>query len=123
MGVIWEVSLPEFVFVTLILGGGAAWLTSRAVALQWHRPLKAMFWMIPLAAAVRFIHFALFSGTLLSIQFYVIDLVILVIIALLGHRYTRSRQMWRRYPWLYTAAGPFSWRRKSAPTESDAVAS
>lgn len=123
MGVIWEVSLPEFIFVTLILGGGAAWLTSRAVALQWHRPLKAVLWMIPLAAAVRFIHFALFSGTLLSIWFYLVDLAILIIFALLAHRYTRSRQMWRRYPWLYTTGGPFSWRHKSASTGSDATAS
>jgi hypothetical protein len=123
MSVIWEVSLPEFIFVTLILGGGAAWLTSRAVALQWHSPLKAALWMILLTGAVRFIHFALFSGTLLSIQFYLVDLAILIIIALIAHRYTRSRQMWRRYPWLYTTAGPFSWRRKSARPGDDATAS
>ena len=33
MGIIWEVSLGDFLLVTVFLGGGAAFLTGRAVAL------------------------------------------------------------------------------------------
>ena len=35
-GIIWEVSAWEFVFVTVILAGGAAYLTGRATA----RPVR-----------------------------------------------------------------------------------
>jgi len=81
MGLIWEVSLGEFVFVTLILGGGAAWLAGRGVALSWDPMWKAAVWMAPLAAVVRFIHYALFSGNLLTLHFFLVDLVILVVMA------------------------------------------
>ncbi|MFC7051655.1 DUF6867 family protein [Hansschlegelia quercus] len=113
MGVIWEVSLGEFVFVTLILGGGAAWLAGRGVALSWDSMSKAAVWMLPLAAVVRFIHYALFSGNLLTLHFFIVDLVVLIAMAVAGWRVTRTSQMTRQYDWLYDRAGPFSWRPKS----------
>ena len=110
MGFIWEVSLSVFLFATVALGGGAAWLTGRAIASSWEPAWKAAAWMLPLAAAVRFIHFALFGGTLLSPHYYLVDLAVLVVLALAGHRRTRALQMRARYRWLYAAAGPFGWR-------------
>ncbi|HVI28342.1 DUF6867 family protein [Hansschlegelia sp.] len=112
MGLIWEISLAEFGFVTLILGGGAAWLAGRALAGSWEPAWKAAVWMVPLAAAVRFIHYALFSGSLLTLHYFVVDLVILVAFALAGHRMTLARRMARQYGWLYERAGPFGWRRR-----------
>jgi hypothetical protein len=110
MGVIWEISLAEFVFVTLILGGGAAFLAGRSIAGAWEPAWKSAVWMIPLAAAVRFIHYALFSGSLLTLHFYLVDLVLLVGVALAGHRSTLAKRMVRQYGWLYERAGPFGWR-------------
>lgn len=110
MGVVWEISLSEFIFVTLILGGGAAYLAGRAIGGSWEPVWKAIVWMIPLAAAVRFIHYALFSGSLLTLHFYIVDLLILALLAFAGHRVTMSRQMTRQYAWLYERAGPFAWR-------------
>lgn len=113
MGLIWEISLAEFVFVTLILGCGAAWLAGRAVASSWEPAWKVAAWMLLLAAAVRFIHFALFSGSLLTLHYYLVDLALLVAAALAGHRMTMTRKMIGQYDWLYERAGPFGWRAKT----------
>ena len=66
MGIFYEVSLSVFVFVTLILGGLGAYLTGRAIAITW-RPLWTLVWFtFLLTFFIRFIHFALFDGTLLT---------------------------------------------------------
>jgi len=68
---------------------------------------------------VRFIHYALFTGTLLSLQFFVVDFIILLAFGSAGYRVTRAGQMTTQYAWLYQRSGPFSWRSrgpaKSAP--------
>ena len=61
--------IADFLVVTLFLGGGAAYLTGRAVANSWEPMTRALAWMVPLTAAVRFIHFALFGNPLLCIFF------------------------------------------------------
>ena len=119
MGIIWEVSLGDFLLVTLFLGGGAASLTGRAVAGTWRPYPKLVLYLLLLAAAVRFIHHALFGGTLLSLQFYVVDFVVLLILGSIGYRVTRAGQMTTRYSWLYKRSGPFSWRPRPA-AERDA---
>lgn len=95
-----EQSLLPFLLVTLVMGGGAAWLSGRAIALTW-RP----WWMVLLAAfalgvAVRFFHHTLFGGTLLTPHYFAVDTVILVLLALAGFRLTRTRQMARQYGFL-----------------------
>ncbi|MBZ0229364.1 MAG: hypothetical protein K8F58_13070 [Bauldia sp.] len=117
MGVIWEVSLADFLLVTVFLGGGAAYLTGRAVALTWRRMLKLLVYLLLLAAAVRFIHYALFGGTLLSPQYYLVDLAVLLCIGGLGFRITRARQMTGQYSWLYRNAG-LGWRPRTDGADS-----
>ena len=58
-----EDSLGVFLLVTVVLGGGAAALAGRAVALTWRPWWQVVVYMLMLGAAVRFIHFALFEGT------------------------------------------------------------
>lgn len=113
MGVLWENSIADFIIVTLILGGGAAILTGRAIALSWEPLWRAILWMIPLAFAVRFIHFSIFHGTLFSPWFYLVDLVVLLIAVTIGHRLTRARQMTGGYGWRIEGGGPWSWRLRS----------
>lgn len=108
-----EPSLWLFMLVTIVMGGWAAWMTGRAIALTW-RPL----WQIPLyivilAAVVRFIHFALFGGTLFTLHYFLVDLVFILAFALAGYRYTRTTQMTTQYRWLYERSGPFSWKARS----------
>ena len=94
---IWEVSAVEFIFVTVILGGGAAYLTGRAIALSWMANEQLAIYLVLLTAATRFIHFALFDGTLIAPWYFLVDLVVLLAIGFLGKTITRSRQMAAQY--------------------------
>lgn len=102
-----------FLLVTVVLGGGAAWASGRAIARSWQTRTVLVFYTLLLALAVRFLHFALFGGTLLSLHFYTVDAVILLVIGQLGFQFQRTQQMTRQYSWLYERTGPFSWRAKT----------
>ncbi len=107
-----EGSFGIFVLVTVILGGGAAALSGRAIAATW-RPWGQLFaYSLILGGAVRFIHFALFGGTLLSAQYYLVDSAVCLMFGLLGFRATRVAQMVTQYRWLNVADGPLRWRRQ-----------
>jgi hypothetical protein len=107
-------SIAQILFVTVVLGGGCAWLAGRAIAATW-RPIWHVFAsMILFAAAVRFLHFALFGGKLLAPVPYAIDAVFVIIVAFTAYRRTRALQMTQQYYWLYEADGPFGWKRRSS---------
>jgi hypothetical protein len=93
-------SLGVFLLVTVILGGGCAWLSARAVAQTWQPWWLAVAYMLILGFAVRFIHYALFNGTLISPYYYTVDTLILTAIAIAGFRYTRRQQMAKQYGFL-----------------------
>ena len=112
-GLIWEVSFWEFLFVTCLLAGGAAYLTGRANARVWGDDITLVVYMVLLSAATRFIHFALFSGTLLSVWYFVVDLIVLLAIAFVGKRITRAGQMARQYSFEYERRNAVAWGRKS----------
>lgn len=108
-----EPSIRQFFFVTCLLGGWAAWMTGRACAQTWRTYPKLVLYILGLGIGVRFIHHALFEGTMFSLQYYVVDTIILLIFATLGYKYTRTNQMVNQYHWLYEKASPLSWRSKS----------
>ena len=110
-----EPSFWLFALVTVMMGGWAAWMTGRAMALSWQPYTLAVGYLLILAAAVRFIHYALFGGTLLSLRYYVVDAAVIVAIGSIGFRRTRGRQMARQYRWLYERSGPLTWREKAQP--------
>ena len=62
-----EGSFGVFLLVTVILGGGAAALSGRAIAETWRPWWQVVAYSFILGAAVRFFHFSLFGGTLLSL--------------------------------------------------------
>ena len=108
-----EPSIWLFLLVTLILGGGAAWMTGRALALTWRPYWQCLVYVLLLGGAVRFLHYALFGGTLLSAHYYLVDTAVLLGVATLGFRHTRARQMTTQYRWLYERSGPLSWRERT----------
>lgn len=115
MPLLWEPGhFLVWIFVTVIIGGGAAYLSGRGQALLWRPVTMTVLYMIPLACAVRFFHYALFQGELLSIHYLLVDMVVLIAFALLGYRKTFTDKMVSQYPWLYERAGPLAWKRKSA---------
>ncbi|WP_315926120.1 DUF6867 family protein [Mesorhizobium sp. SP-1A] len=107
-----EGSIWQFLFVTCVLGGWAAWMTGRACARTWRTLTTLFFYLLGLGIAVRFIHHALFEGTMFSLQYYVVDTIILMIFGYIGFRYTRTRQMVTQYNWLYEKTSPLSWKSK-----------
>lgn len=118
MDAFWPESWGDFLLVTVILGGGAAYLVGRAVALTW-RPLPTLVgYLLLLDCAVRFIHFALFGGMLLAPASFLLDLALLLAAGGLGYRVTRAAQIVRQYPWLYRPTGPLTWNRRNQNTGS-----
>ncbi len=128
MGVIYEKSIWAFLFITVIAGGGAAYMVGRAAAKSWNPFFQAAVQVLALAAAVRFLHWGLFvgatfqswreaQGSLLSLHYYLTDAIILLLFAALGFRRQRTVQMLRQYGWLTVQTTPLSWRLREDATE------
>jgi len=49
---------------------------------------------------------------LLSLHFWLVDLVVLLVVGITAYRYTLANQMVSQYYWLYERTGAFSWRAK-----------
>ena len=107
-------SFLQVVLVSGVIGGGAAFLAGRAIAQTWRPFWHVPAYMAPLGAAVRFVHFALFEGTLLSPASYAVDTLYLLLVGALAWRMTRAVQMATQYYWLYERTGPLTWRERAA---------
>ena len=59
-------SLIQVALITLVLGGGCAILTGRAIALTWRSIWTAVIAMVPMGLAVRFVHFG--ASVLLALR-------------------------------------------------------
>ncbi|MCB1521312.1 MAG: hypothetical protein KDJ37_12155 [Hyphomicrobiaceae bacterium] len=88
-----------FLVLTVLLGGAAAWSTGRAIAETWKPYWQLVWYVLLLAAAVRFIHFGLFEEPLLAPGNYLVSLSVLAVCAAVGHRVTRMRQLAYQYGW------------------------
>jgi hypothetical protein len=115
--ILWEKSPWMFLVLTVIIGGGAAWLMGRAVARGWKPFTTAVLYAILLAWGVRFLHWGLYlktpmEGSFLTLHYYLVDFVILLLAAWLGYRTMRTTQMVQQYHWLYKRTSPLSWAEK-----------
>lgn len=99
-----------FLLVTVVMGGWLAWMTGRAVALTWKPNVQLVLYILVLGLVVRFIHFALFEATLLTLHYYIVDVTVLMGFGFAGWRYNRARQMTTQYRWLFERTGPFGWK-------------
>ena len=108
-----EDSYGVFLLVTLVLGGGAATLAGRAIAATWRPWWQVVAYALILGSAVRFIHFALFDGTLLSAYYYAVDSAICMVSGFIGFRTARAAQMVSQYRWINAPDSPLRWRRKA----------
>jgi hypothetical protein len=102
-----------FLIMTVIIGGGAAFLAGRALAIGWRPLWRVVAYMVPLGAALRFLHYALFSGDLTSLHYFLSDTLVLALAAILGYRLKLVAQMVAQYPWLYEKETPISYRNKT----------
>jgi hypothetical protein len=111
-----EHSLEVFVLVSVVMGGGAAWLAGRAIASTWRLWWHVVLYMLPLALAVRFIHFALFDSKFLSLHYYLVDYAVCLTLGMLGFRVQRVTQMVTRYAWINERTSLLRWRRRDDTT-------
>ena len=81
-----ENGLWVFILVTVLMGGLAAYASGKAIAQTWRPFWHVPLYMLAIAAAVRFFHFALFEEPLLSLTSYVVDFAIAFVAASLGYR-------------------------------------
>ena len=113
----WELYATEtflqILLVTGAIGGGAAWLTGRAIAQTWRPYWHLVAYIALLGAAVRFVHFALFEADLLAPLSYLVDTLFFLAVGSLAFRVTRTAQMVTQYPWLYERFGPLRWRDRA----------
>jgi hypothetical protein len=106
-------SLLLFLFVTVGLGGGAAALAGRAIAVTWRPWWDVVKYMLLLAVAVRFVQFSVYQSEFLSLPAYLVDAAVCLIAGLLSFRLKRVQQMVTSYGWINRRAGPLSWRRQN----------
>jgi hypothetical protein len=100
-----------FLLLTIVIGGGAAFVSGRVIAQTWRPFWQVPLYMLGIAAGVRFLHYALFDEVLLSARNLATDFAVALIAASAGYRLVRAGQMARQYSWLFRRAGPFGWRR------------
>ncbi len=90
-------SLWVYLGLSVILGGAASFSAGRALALGWRPLAKGILYALMIAAAARFLHYALFAEPLLSLSRYGLDLAPALGFVLAGFRLTRRRQMKQQY--------------------------
>lgn len=111
---LWEEGSPAaFLLMTVLLGGGCAYMAGRALALSWRPLLRLLVYMALFGFAIRFLHWGLFSGTLLWPWYYLVDAAVLMLIAAIGFQYTRTNQLATKYHWLYRRTTPFTVVKRS----------
>ncbi len=91
--------MRTFVALTLVLGCAGAFVTGRAMAQSWRSQWLGVACMVPLSAAVRFLHYALFQELTNCAQ-GLLGFVTLALAALGGFAVARRKQMQRQYPWV-----------------------
>ncbi|MBL8564084.1 MAG: hypothetical protein JNM89_00035 [Hyphomicrobiaceae bacterium] len=94
-----------FLLLTVAIGGGAAWVTGKAIAETWRPVSQLVVYVLLIAAGVRFFHYALFEEPLLAAANFLVDAAVLLAAALAGFRVARARQMARQYGWLTASRG------------------
>jgi len=106
-------SLTVFLLFTCVGMGWVALMTGRAIAATWRSPIQVLPYGVLLALVNRFLVYALFDGTLLSLGGLIICGAYLVFIGWLAYREHLAYKMVTQYPWLYTRKGPLNWQERN----------
>lgn len=110
----WLGNTPWSWLLTLVaLMVPAALATGRGVAVTWRPSWQVGVYAGLLAAAHRFIDYALSEGRLWALGGFVLAWVALAVAGLAMHRATRAAMMVAQYPWLHVRDGLFGWRDRT----------
>jgi ABC-type uncharacterized transport system permease subunit len=103
-----------FFGLTVILVGGAAILTGRAVANNWKPAWQVVAACFGLALADRFLTYALFQGELLSILGLLVSFLVLTAMGLAAWQMAKVAKLVGQYPWRYRRTSPFAYEELSS---------
>jgi len=102
-----------FGIFTVVIMGGAGFLTGQAIASTWRPWWQAVAYSLLLGVTDRFLVFSLFEGALLSVPGLILDTAAITVICLIGYRVTRVSKIAGQYPWLYERVGYFRLRPRN----------
>ena len=105
-------TLGVFTTVTVVVMGGAAFMTGRALAGTWRPLWQVLAYCVLMGLASRFLIYALFEGELLSLTGFLADVAVLTSIGLVSYRVRHVSRMVQQYPWQYERTGPWTYREK-----------
>ncbi len=114
-----QMDVIDWLAITLVLGGPAAFATGKALASSWRSRAQLVGYVLLLSGFTGFLCWALFevpvisasrilqalgqgdvAGLSAALAGYVVTALILIAIALFSFTHARSRQMARQYPFL-----------------------
>ena len=98
-----------FIGLTVVLVGGAAILTGRAVANNWKPAWQVVASCFGLALADRFLIYALFQGELISPSGILIHFIVLTVMGLAAWQIAKVGKLVNQYPWRYRRTSPFGY--------------
>lgn len=99
-----EIGLRLFIDFLAILAAMAA---GRSFANSWSPLALVVPSALALAAAIHFLHSALFEEDLMSGYYFGVTFLALLVFAAFGHRAKRALQMGSQYRWLFHTEGIF----------------
>lgn len=102
-----------FLGLTVVLVGGAAILTGRAVANNWKPAWQVVAACFGLALADRFLTYALFQGELLNVLGILVHFLVLTAMGLAAWRMAKVAKLVGQYPWRYRRTSPFAYEELS----------
>jgi hypothetical protein len=88
-----------FLVVTVIMCGGAAYVTGKAIAETWRPFWQVVVYALLLTCACRFLHYALFHEVMVSLNNYIVDFIVIMSNAASGYTLARKKQMALQYGW------------------------
>lgn len=92
-----------FLLCTVVLGGGTAYISGKVIAQTWRPQWQLPVYVLLIALAVRFMHFALFEEVLVSLKNLGVDYAVLMACGLTGYMAMRRAQMSKQYGWVAAA--------------------
>ena len=90
-------SLMVFFGISVVLGGATAAAAGRALALNWSPAWQGALYAALVAAAARFLHYALYAEPFLTPFGYMLDFAAALAFLALGFALARKRQMKTHY--------------------------
>ena len=107
-----DVSILVSTCLTVVLIGGAALLTGRALARAWRPIWQLVLSCLGLGLVDRFFIYALFEGSLMSVSGYILDTLVVMGIGIFSYRIVHVSVVVRQYPWIFDRSSLFSYRSR-----------